>query len=392
MGRVAGFTFVIGLLAACASPRAGGGESMTGGATRDAAGDGRAPADAGTGGAAVPVGDSGAPAGGSGATGGGADATGGTGGAPAPSNVDAAIACPAGREGPGCKQAPGSTCASDEVCASGLCIDGVCCATACPVCQSCTGPGGTCQNLPARARDDSAPNFCPGKSLCDGQGRCRSEVAAACTTNDDCFSGACAQGVCCDRACGRNCETCAAAGSVGRCTPLINQPDPAACANMQVCIQPGACATIDQTQPEYNVNSAVGFDQVAQIITFPRAGRLLGIGVGITCRDAIQVVTLEVRTLVNQLPVGAVIATSRLAGLLDDPGQERLRLFAFPNPPQISAGSRLGFVMRAGPVFCDFVHDNRDPYKGGYSLEQNAQQPWLTHPEDDLTFRLLMTY
>jgi len=405
MGRVAGLTFVIGLLAACASPRAGGGDSMTGGATPDSGGGGRPPTDAGTGGTSVPGGGSGATGGGSGATGGGSGATGGgsgatgggsgatggQGGAPAPSNVDAAVACPAG-EGPGCKQAPGSTCASDGVCASGLCIDGVCCATACPVCQSCTGPGGTCRNLPARARDDSAPSFCPGKSLCDGEGRCRSEVAAACTTNDDCFSGVCAQGVCCDRACGRGCETCAAASSVGRCTPLINQPDPAACASMQVCIEPGSCATIDQTQPEYNVNSAVGFDQIAQIITFPRAGRLLGIGVLISCRDATQVVTLEVRTLVNQLPVGNVIATSRLAGLLDDPSQERMRLFAFPNPPPISAGARLGFVMRAGPVFCDYVHDTRDPYKGGYSIEQSGQQPWFTRPEDDLTFRLLMTY
>src|SRR5205814_6954684 len=62
----------------------------------------------------------------------------------APPDVKMAVDAPAG--------APGAPCASDSECGSGVCAQGVCCATACTgLCQSCAVPGsmGTCSPVPA---------------------------------------------------------------------------------------------------------------------------------------------------------------------------------------------------------------------------------------------------
>ena len=59
-----------------------------------------------------------------------------------------------------------------------------------------------------------------------------------CTVGDDCESGQCTDGVCCNTACDGQCEICDAEGSVGACTPVTTPHDRAACAGS------GACAGI----------------------------------------------------------------------------------------------------------------------------------------------------
>jgi len=93
----------------------------------------------------------------------------------------------------------GNACAASWECASGSCVDGVCCAT-----SSCTTP----------ARCDLAPR----------KGSCTRPIASTCATGGDCASGFCVDGVCCDGACTGQCEACDVVGRVGTCWAVSGAP------------------------------------------------------------------------------------------------------------------------------------------------------------------------
>jgi hypothetical protein len=65
----------------------------------------------------------------------------------------------------------------------------------------------------------------------------------ACTANEECNSGFCAQGVCCQTACSGTCRSCAVPGSIGTCALVpIGTPDPiGSCASGDVCDGRGQC-------------------------------------------------------------------------------------------------------------------------------------------------------
>ena len=66
-------------------------------------------------------------------------------------------------------QAGGTECAYPEQCASGSCVDGVCCRqTACGTCETCRSPGGTCVRLPPGID----PNSCTDGRACRPDGTC----------------------------------------------------------------------------------------------------------------------------------------------------------------------------------------------------------------------------
>jgi hypothetical protein len=76
---------------------------------------------------------------------------------------------------------PGARCELPSDCASGHCIGGLCCDSACDQpCASCALPGreGTCSPLPAGSADtlnrcaDQGPESCGTNGKCDGQGNC----------------------------------------------------------------------------------------------------------------------------------------------------------------------------------------------------------------------------
>ena len=56
-----------------------------------------------------------------------------------------------------------------------------------------------------------------------GGGRANGE---ACTLGEDCATGACVDGICCESACTGDCEACNVAGQVGSCVPLKGMPRP----------------------------------------------------------------------------------------------------------------------------------------------------------------------
>jgi hypothetical protein len=133
----------------------------------------------------------------------------------------------------------GGSCTSGASCNSGFCVDGVCCDTAaCGTCQACNTEAspGICAPL-LNAPD---PPTCSAPNTCDAKGQCKVAIAQACPNgNADCATGACANGICCDRACTGACEACTKAFGAtadGTCGPAkAGYPGSPACSGKQTC-------------------------------------------------------------------------------------------------------------------------------------------------------------
>ncbi len=135
----------------------------------------------------------------------------------------------------------GGACTADAQCASGHCVNQVCCAAACPACQACNlaPTPGTCLNVAAGAEDGRA---CTITKVCDGTGACRLRTGQPCAANGDCQGGFCVDGACCQNACAGACQTCNLPGSPGMCLPSpAGKPGRAACSGTSSCDGAGNC-------------------------------------------------------------------------------------------------------------------------------------------------------
>ncbi len=102
-----------------------------------------------------------------------------------------------------CKVANGQTCAANESCASGFCVDGLCCDTACNgACQACSGTRpGVCSAYvagtdPEKECDGMGTGICA--AACDGVGACRfPSQNATCGSCGNCNMGTCREPVAC---------------------------------------------------------------------------------------------------------------------------------------------------------------------------------------------------
>jgi hypothetical protein len=189
------------------------------------------------------------------------------------------------------------TCGGAKDCESGVCTNNKCagpacndgikngsetdtdCGGSCPKCgpnkgcnsngdcqgNQCSGVGGTC--VPncsdgvknnAETGVDCGGGACPGCGVggpcgqdidCTGGEFCSGGACAAkkpngqvCGAPKECTSNVCADGVCCNSACGGACQACNLPGSMGSCTNIPSgQPDPAGCSGASACDGNGAC-------------------------------------------------------------------------------------------------------------------------------------------------------
>jgi hypothetical protein len=83
-------------------------------------------------------------------------------------------------------------CASDSECASGFCVDGVCCDTRCDQqCAACNATGGAGHCIAQISGDDTqAAVACTGAHTC-GSGGCKLRNKQQCSGAADCASGSC---------------------------------------------------------------------------------------------------------------------------------------------------------------------------------------------------------
>lgn len=151
-----------------------------------------------------------------------------------------------------CVRLRGESCAGNNECISGYCVDGVCCNNTCTAtCQSCLGANtggsdGTCADITASTDPD---NECAGESTCSGTGICRKAQGQACATGAECISLYCVDGFCCNTECASGCEACAVAktgGIDGTCSDITPYTDPdEECGGQTfVCDATGGCADL----------------------------------------------------------------------------------------------------------------------------------------------------
>lgn len=155
-----------------------------------------------------------------------------------------------------------ASCDRDGECASGHCVEGVCCDSGCGgACASCTLPGraGQCVVVPSGTPGSPAcsdglvcngatavcPSFCnpnddgscaPGHYCVNGLCAQVKANGEQCTRDGQCGSGNCVDNRCCDSACDGACDTCTLAGSVGQCVPR-----PAGSQGVPVCADGWTC-------------------------------------------------------------------------------------------------------------------------------------------------------
>jgi hypothetical protein len=137
--------------------------------------------------------------------------------------------------------ANGAGCPRATACTSTICVDGVCCDSACGgACDACnlSGSVGTCSYLsfgstgsPSCApyvcigNDSACPTVCSSDAECAQGYWCSNSFCVpklanggACPRDFACTTAYCIDGVCCDTPCGGACDACNLPGSVGTCT------------------------------------------------------------------------------------------------------------------------------------------------------------------------------
>jgi MYXO-CTERM domain-containing protein len=121
----------------------------------------------------------------------------------------------------------GCTAATASNCASGFCVDGVCCSTvSClGVCQSCSvaGKEGICTSA---APGTEVSGSCADGQACAAGGGCKAKNGTPCSSASACASGVCVDGVCCDGPCDGTCVSCNQASRAGKCSPYAAGSDP----------------------------------------------------------------------------------------------------------------------------------------------------------------------
>ena len=120
----------------------------------------------------------------------------------------------------------------------------------CSVVTSVSCPPYTCDSSTNHCAHTCATNGdCAADQLCVANRCGKSASGAVCSTGDDCASGFCVDGVCCNVACSGPCVSCNQTGSVGRCTfipvgwsdPACKGSDRSTCGNTGLCDGFGSC-------------------------------------------------------------------------------------------------------------------------------------------------------
>jgi MYXO-CTERM domain-containing protein len=165
----------------------------------------------------------------------------------------------------------GAACAQPGDCASGFCVDGVCCNTLCNgLCQACIGTktgaiNGVCANVTANTDPDNdcatdAVSTCQKTGLCNGAGACQLYASGTVCAAPSCVGGvqvnslcngsgscatttvSCAPYICAQSLCGTDCTGDAQCAGTSYCqiSNATCQPDKA---NGGTCTSPSQCTS-----------------------------------------------------------------------------------------------------------------------------------------------------
>ncbi len=114
-------------------------------------------------------------------------------------------------------------------------------------CKSCAVGGslGTCTNIPAGKPDLVGFVLCLAIQACDGNGGCKKASGQTCSSSQQCATGFCRDGYCCDQTCLTPCWSCNVATKQGACSPTpAGKADTyatKACMGLEACDGKGGC-------------------------------------------------------------------------------------------------------------------------------------------------------
>lgn len=120
---------------------------------------------------------------------------------------------------PAAKMCSAPTCVAGTATSAGGCDGAGSCATTTKACAPFACGAAACNTSCTTSADCSSSAFCNG-SKCEP----RAANGGTCAVDDGCTSGHCADGLCCDTACGGQCEACNVTGRVGTCWPVSGGP------------------------------------------------------------------------------------------------------------------------------------------------------------------------
>jgi hypothetical protein len=178
---------------------------------------------------------------------------------------DGSGACRRYATGTICRQ---PTCAGSTLTLASRCQSGVCQPTSGLPCDPyvCDGKVGN-----ACLRTCTTNADCDGGNVCNNGSCGKRPIGVSCTTNDDCNSNLCQQGICCQTACTGLCMSCAVPGGEGLCTAVPGGTDPlgqcsqslaSTCGNDGFCDGKGACEIYSKAtvckDPTCTVGGSVG--------------------------------------------------------------------------------------------------------------------------------------
>lgn len=144
----------------------------------------------------------------------------------------------------------GTPCGAAQSCTNGIVTAQATCdgtGTCTPGAQTSCAPYTQCTGT-ACATTCNSNNDCVPGSFCNAQNRCDGDlpIGDACANDEQCASGHCAQGVCCDTTCDSGCHACDLQGSKGTCTVLS---DGSSCGSGAICCagvcEEGVCCSSD---------------------------------------------------------------------------------------------------------------------------------------------------
>ena len=131
-----------------------------------------------------------------------------------------------------CLKKYGEDCTGASECASGFCRDGKCCNSECAgACHNCAT--GVC--LPVTLAQDHPE--CAGTQSCNEAGVCLKKEGQSCSGAEECASGFCREGKCCNTSCTTPCYTCL----TGTCVKVAGQDDYPDCMGASTCDSTGLC-------------------------------------------------------------------------------------------------------------------------------------------------------
>ena len=156
------------------------------------------------------------------------------------------LVCDTARDASDWSDEPSGTMCSRERCASAHAFA----AGTCDATGTCVEPAPTACASMACTTDGSACEPVCTDTSCDPGMRCGPQmhcipvlgIGGNCTSDVECDSGACSDGVCCEQACDGTCESCDLSGREGSCVPIPAGTDPAGdCGSNGSCDGHGAC-------------------------------------------------------------------------------------------------------------------------------------------------------